>query len=75
MSILSISYVFRVDTIVVQPYSGSSIKRVTDDMFILEHKTGALVTCVFNGVELSTNYRYSAELLADYYSVKLRENK
>ena len=70
---LNTARVFRVDIITVQPFAGSNIRDVIKGMFELELQTGALVTCVFNNVELKTNFSYSQEGLRDYYLTKLKE--
>ena len=75
MSTIDSDLSFRSTLIVVEPYNWWTIDVILEDMFKLENDTGAIVTCSLNGVELSTNYCYSPELLKEYYLFKLEENK
>ena len=75
MSVIDSSLLFRPTLIVVEASIWWTLDTVIEDMFKLENDTGAIVTCNLNGVELSTNYCYSPELLKEYYLFKLKENK
>ena len=56
-----------VESIVVWPYPESDVGDIVRGMFLLQDKTGATVSCIFKGIELSTSFFLVERNLIDYY--------